>query len=201
MKKFIALLLAVACVFGLAACKEKPNPQITIELEDGRTIKCELYPKYAPNTVENMIYLAQSGYYEGKTFHRASPGFVIQGGSPNGDGIGGAGYSIEGEFAENGYKKNTLKHTRGVLSMARTSDPDSACCQFFICLADSPVVSLSLDGKYAGFGKVMDEASMQVVDEIAALKAVGEMIVDQPVIRKVTVETFGVKYDEPKTIS
>lgn len=138
------------------------NPIVTITMEDGRIMRGELYPEKAPNTVNNFISLANKGFYDGLTFHRVIPGFMIQGGCPQGTGMGGPGHTIKGEFAANGVK-NDLKHTRGVLSMARSGNPNSAGSQFFIMHADAP----HLDGQYAAFGKVIE--GMDVVDEIAAV--------------------------------
>lgn len=135
-------------------------PVVTIEMADGGIIKCELYPEIAPITVDNFISLIEKGFYDGLIFHRNIPGFVIQGGCPNGNGMGGPGYTIKGEFTSNGFK-NDLKHKRGVLSMARAMMPDSAGSQFFIMHADAP----HLDGDYAGFGMVI--SGMDVVDKIA----------------------------------
>lgn len=137
------------------------NPIVTITMEDGRIMRGELYPEKAPNTVNNFISLANKGFYDGLTFHRVIPGFMIQGGCPKGNGTGGPGWHIKGEFAANGVK-NDLKHTRGVLSMARAMDPNSAGSQFFIMHEDAP----HLDGQYAAFGKVV--SGMEVVDEIAS---------------------------------
>jgi len=136
------------------------NPIVTIQMKDGGVIKAELYPEIAPITVENFVKLAGSGFYNGLTFHRVIPGFMIQGGCPNGTGTGGPGYTIKGEFAANGVENN-LKHERGVLSMARAMDPNSAGSQFFIMHETSP----HLDGQYAAFGKVIE--GMDVVDKIA----------------------------------
>lgn len=141
---------------------EQKNPIVTIELENGGVITAELYPQIAPNTVNNFISLIKKGYYDGIIFHRVIPGFMIQGGDPTGTGMGGPGYSIRGEFSGNGFK-NDLKHTAGVLSMARTMIPDSAGSQFFIMHEDAP----HLDGQYAAFGKVV--AGMDVVDKIASV--------------------------------
>ena len=138
------------------------NPIVTIEMEDGGVIKAELYPQTAPNTVNNFISLVQSGFYNGLIFHRCIPGFMIQGGCPDGTGMGGPGYSIKGEFTQNRFR-NDLTHDRGVLSMARTMAPDSAGSQFFIMVEKAP----HLDGQYAAFGKVV--AGMDVVDKIAAV--------------------------------
>ncbi len=135
---------------------------VRIEMENGGVIEVELYPEYAPKTVSNFEELVKSGFYDGLTFHRVIPGFMIQGGDPLGNGMGGSEKKIVGEFAANGHK-NDLKHTRGVISMARSSDPDSASSQFFIMHADAP----HLDGSYAAFGKVV--SGMETVDEIAAI--------------------------------
>ena len=136
------------------------NPEVTITMEDGGVMKLELYPEIAPISVNNFISLVKKGFYDGLTFHRVIPGFMIQGGCPEGNGTGGPGYQIKGEFASNGVENN-LKHTRGVLSMARAMAPDSAGSQFFIMHADAP----HLDGEYAAFGKVIE--GMDVVDQIA----------------------------------
>ena len=139
------------------------NPIVTFEMENGKTIKAELYPEIAPNTVNNFLSLVNKGYYDGLTFHRVIYGFMIQGGCPEGTGMGGPGYSIKGEFAVNGFENN-LKHTEGVLSMARSMMPDSAGSQFFIMHKNAP----HLDGQYAAFGKVVE--GMDVVDEIASVQ-------------------------------
>ena len=169
------------------------NPIVTIEMENGKTITAELYPEIAPNTVANFVSLIQSGFYDGVIFHRVIPGFMIQGGDPQGTGMGGPGYTIKGEFARNGFKDNNLRHTRGVLSMARTMMPNSAGSQFFIMHADAP----HLDGEYAAFGKVTD--GLDTVDEIAATRTGRQ---DRPVadqrMRKVTVDTFGETYTVEK---
>jgi peptidyl-prolyl cis-trans isomerase B (cyclophilin B) len=169
------------------------NPIVTIEMENGDIMKAELYPEVAPNTVNNFISLVKKGFYDGIIFHRVIEGFMIQGGDPEGTGMGGPGYSIQGEFNYNGFA-NDLKHTPGVLSMARAMDPDSAGSQFFIMHEAAP----HLDGQYAAFGKIIE--GMDVVDAIATTKT-GAM--DRPVneqkMKKVTVETFGVEYDEPET--
>ena len=165
------------------------NPIVTIEMESGKTIKLELYPEIAPNTVANFVSLASKGYYDGLIFHRVIPGFMIQGGDPTGTGMGGPGYTIKGEFARNGYRENTLRHTRGVISMARSGMPNSAGSQFFIMHADAP----HLDGSYAAFGKVTE--GIETVDEIASVRTDRQ---DRPTteqkMRKVTVETFGKEY-------
>ena len=170
------------------------NPIVTIEMENGDIIKAELYPDIAPNTVNNFISLIKKGFYDGLIFHRVIPGFMIQGGDPDGRGTGGPGYMIKGEFASNGFK-NDLRHTPGVLSMARAMNPDTAGSQFFIMHADAP----HLDGQYAAFGCVTE--GMDAVDAIARTRT-GMM--DRPikpqVMKKVTVETFGVEYPEPEKI-
>ena len=172
-----------------------PYPEITIKMAGGGVIKAELYPDKAPNTVNNFISLANSGYFEGRVFHRAVAGMMIQGGSPNGDGLStGFPYSIKGEFANNGFRQNNLKHTRGVLSMARTGDPDSAGCQFFIMHDVYP----SLDRQYASFGIVT--SGMDVVDKIATSPVRGDSLINKPVIKSVTVETFGIDYPAPAAI-
>ena len=168
------------------------NPIVTIEMEDGGTIKAELYPEIAPNTVNNFISLINKGYYDGVIFHRVIPGFMIQGGDPKGTGTGGPGFSIKGEFTRNGFK-NDLKHDRGVLSMARTMMPNSAGSQFFIMHKNSP----HLDGQYAAFGKVLE--GMEVVDAIAnTRRGSNDKPLTPQVMKKVTVETFGVEYPEPE---
>ena len=139
------------------------NPIITIQMKNGGTMKAELYPEIAPETVKNFVDLASKGFYNGLIFHRVIPGFMIQGGDPQGTGMGGPGYTIKGEFTSNGFK-NDLKHTRGVLSMARAMDPNSAGSQFFIMHEDYP----SLDGQYAAFGKLIER--IEVVDEIANVR-------------------------------
>ena len=170
---------------------EKKNPIVTIEMNDGQIIKAELYPQVAPNTVNNFVSLVSSGYYNGICFHRVISGFMIQGGDPKGTGTGGPGYSIKGEFTTNGFK-NDLKHTRGVLSMARTMAPNSAGSQFFIMHEDAPY----LDGQYASFGKVIE--GLEVVDSIANCETDwSDRPVDEKIMKKVTVETFGVEYPAP----
>ena len=171
-----------------------PNPVVTIEMEDGGVIRAELYPETAPNTVNNFISLVKKGFYDGVIFHRVIPGFMIQGGDPDGTGMGGPGYAIRGEFTANGFR-NDLRHTRGVLSMARTMRPDSAGSQFFIMHDDAP----HLDRQYAAFGKVLE--GLDVVDAIAAAKctAADRPVADQR-MKTVTVDCFGVDYPEPETI-
>ena len=169
------------------------NPVITIEMENGDIIKAELYPEIAPNTVNNFISLVNKGFYNGLIFHRVIEGFMIQGGCPDGTGMGGPGYSIKGEFNQNRFK-NDLKHSAGVLSMARAMHPDSAGSQFFIMHKDAP----HLDGAYAAFGKVTE--GMDVVNKIAECDTDFR---DRPIVpqvmKTVTVETFGVDYPEPET--
>ena len=168
------------------------NPIITITMENGDVMKAELYPEIAPNTVNNFISLVKKGFYNGRIFHRVIPGFMIQGGCPDGTGMGGPGYSIKGEFAQNGFK-NDLKHTPGVLSMARTMIPDSAGSQFFIMHETSP----HLDGAYAAFGKLIE--GLEVVDKIARVKTdYSDRPMETQKMAKVTVETFGVDYPEPE---
>ena len=168
------------------------NPIVTIEMENGDIMKAELYPEVAPNTVNNFISLIKKGYYDGVIFHRVIPGFIIQGGDPDGTGMGGPGYSIKGEFTQNGFK-NDLKHTPGVLSMARTMIPDSAGSQFFIMHETSP----HLDGAYAAFGKLIE--GLEVVDKIARVNTdYSDRPMETQKMAKVTVETFGVDYPEPE---
>ena len=170
------------------------NPIVTIEMENGDIMKAELYPEIAPNTVNNFISLINHNFYDGVIFHRVINGFMLQGGDPDGTGMGGPGYSIRGEFSNNGFK-NDLKHEPGVLSMARTMIPDSAGSQFFIMHKTSP----HLDGEYAAFGKVIE--GMDVVNKIAEVPTDWS---DRPTVeqkmKKVTVETFGETYPEPETV-
>ena len=171
------------------------NPTFVITMEDGRVMTGELYPEKAPNTVNNFISLANKGYYDGLIFHRVIPGFMIQGGCPNGNGMGGPGYQIKGEFAGAGFRQNDLKHTTGVLSMARTMAPNSAGSQFFVMVADAP----HLDGQYAAFGKITEGA--QVAVDISRVPR--NMMNDKPkkdvVIQSVRVDTQGVEYPAPET--
>lgn len=170
------------------------NPIVTIQMQNGGVIKAELYPQVAPNTVNNFIDLIQKGFYDGLIFHRVIPGFMIQGGCPEGTGMGGPGYSIKGEFSRNGFK-NELKHSRGVLSMARTMDPNSAGSQFFIMVQDSP----HLDDQYASFGKVIE--GIEVADEIVNSKRdYDDKPYEDQVMKTVTVDTFGETYKEPQVI-
>ena len=194
-----ALAIAAMCVaaafiylkVSTPSYKDVPNPQVTITMENGEEIHLELYPDVAPITVANFVDLANSGYYDGLIFHRVINGFMIQGGDPNGDGTGGPGFTIKGEFSANGVK-NDLSHTRGVISMARKgTGNNTAGSQFFIVQTDSP----HLDGQYAAFGRVIDEESMKVVDEIAATSTDAN---DKPLsewrIKSITVDTQGYTY-------
>ena len=168
------------------------NPIVTITMANGDVMKAELYPEIAPNTVNNFISLVKKGYYDGLIFHRVIAGFMIQGGCPNGNGMGGPGYSIKGEFSQNGFK-NTLKHTEGVLSMARAMNPNSAGSQFFIMHQNSP----HLDGSYAAFGKIT--TGMDIVNKIANVRTdFSDRPLEVQKMAKVTVETFGVEYPEPE---
>lgn len=168
------------------------NPIVTIEMENGDIIKAELYPEIAPNTVKNFISLVKKGYYDGLIFHRVINGFMIQGGCPDGTGMGGPGYSIKGEFAQNGFA-NDLKHTEGVLSMARSMMPDSAGSQFFIMHKNAP----HLDGAYAAFGKVIE--GQDIVNKIATTQTdYSDRPLKKQIMKKVTVATFGVDYEEPE---
>ena len=168
------------------------HPIVTIEMESGAVMTGELYPELAPNTVNNFVSLINKGFYDGVIFHRVIPGFMIQGGDPKGMGTGGPGYSIKGEFTRNGFKYD-LKHERGVLSMARAMAPNSAGSQFFIMHKNSP----HLDGQYASFGKVLE--GMEVVDAIAnTRRGPNDKPLTPQVMKKVTVETFGVEYPEPE---
>ena len=168
------------------------NPIITITMQDGSVMKGELYPEIAPNTVNNFISLVKKGYYNGLIFHRVIPGFMIQGGCPDGTGMGGPGYSIKGEFTQNGFK-NDLKHTKGVLSMARTMAPNSAGSQFFIMHQTSP----HLDGAYAAFGKITE--GLDVIDAIAGVRTdFRDKPLEDQVIKSMEIDTLGVDYPEPE---
>ncbi|MDO4445185.1 MAG: peptidylprolyl isomerase [Bacillota bacterium] len=170
------------------------NPILTITMENGDVMKAELYPEIAPNTVNNFISLVKKGFYDGRIFHRVIPGFMIQGGCPDGTGMGGPGYSIKGEFSQNGFT-NDLKHTPGVLSMARAMHPDSAGSQFFIMHKTSP----HLDGSYAAFGKVTE--GLEVVDKIANTPTdFRDRPLEDQVIATITVDTLGEEYPEPETL-
>ncbi|MBS3886143.1 MAG: peptidylprolyl isomerase [Dethiobacter sp.] len=171
------------------------NPVATIEMADGGVITVELAVETAPNTVKNFVALVKDGFYDGLIFHRVIPGFMLQGGCPQGSGMSGPGYTIKGEFDKNGFA-NPLRHKRGVISMARTAAPNSAGSQFFIMVADSP----HLDGQYAAFGEV--SAGMDVVDRIVAVKRdhADKPLEDQQ-IKKITVETFGVDYGQAEKLA
>lgn len=170
------------------------NPIVKFEMNDGSIFEAELYPDIAPNTVNNFISLVKKGFYDGLIFHRVIKGFMIQGGDPQGTGMGGPGYSIKGEFSNNGFT-NDLKHTPGVLSMAIAMDPDSAGSQFFIMHETSP----HLDGSYAAFGKVIN--GLDVINTIADVRTDwNDRPMEDQMIKSVTVDTFGVEYDEPVTI-
>lgn len=169
------------------------NPIVTFTMQNGKTFRAELYPDKAPNTVNNFISLVRGKFYDGLTFHRVIEGFMIQGGDPAGNGTGGPGYSIKGEFRSNGFVNNDIKHLRGVLSMARSMMPDSAGSQFFIMHQNAA----HLDGQYAAFGKITE--GMDVIDEIAAVDTdMRDKPLQPQVMETVTVETFGSEYPEPK---
>lgn len=171
------------------------NPLVSITMQDGAQMQLELFPRVAPNTVNNFIALARQGYYDGLIFHRVIPGFMIQGGDPQGTGTGGPGYAIAGEFAANGFP-NALAHKKGVISMARSMAPNSAGSQFFIMVADYP----SLDGQYAAFGQMVQ--GQEVADRIAALpRDHNDRPLEEATIQKVTVELFGGSYPPPQKLS
>ncbi len=209
MKKTLIILMAACLLLTAFACEKKwegkdmgaQNPVATITMENGKHIVVELYPDQAPNTVANFIKLANAHFYDGLIFHRVISGFMIQGGDPNGNGSGGPGYRIKGEF-KNNHVDNTIKHERGVISMARQGNPvmpvlgyNTAGSQFFIVHGDSNF----LDGDYAGFGKVIE--GMDVVDEIAAAETdENDMPLQEQKIKTIRVETFGIKYPEPERI-
>jgi len=208
MNKTLKLILTAIIVFGLCAAavfvyvgmttedySDVPLPNVTITMTTGEEIHLELYPAIAPHTVANFVSLAEDGFYDGLIFHRVIAGFMIQGGDPNGNGTGGPGYTIKGEFALNGVK-NDIKHERGVLSMARRGDGyNTGGSQFFIMHSDDT----RLDGQYAAFGRVTDEESMAVVDKIATTKTDAN---DKPLtewrIKTITVDTHGVTYEPAK---
>ena len=168
------------------------NPVVTFEMENGDIMKAELYPEVAPNTVNNFVSLVKKGFYDGVIFHRVISGFMIQGGDPDGTGMGGPGYSIKGEFAQNGVENN-LVHDAGVLSMARAMHPDSAGSQFFIMHKNAP----HLDGAYAAFGKVIE--GQDIVNKIATTQTdYSDRPLKKQIMKKVTVDTFGVNYEEPE---
>ena len=216
LKVGVVLIGVSAAVIGLVGCasnnaskEENKNDQAwnqkveapeelpiaTIKIKDYGTVVAELYPDKAPNTVNNFISLANSGFYDGLTFHRIIKGFMIQGGCPEGTGTGGPGYSIKGEFTKNGYEYNNLAHTEGVLSMARANDPDSAGSQFFIMVEDAP----HLDGQYASFGKLIE--GLEVADKIVNTKRdYSDKPYEDQAMKKVTVDTFGENFGEPEII-
>lgn len=198
LKKVIFLIISLILLTGCG--KRTENPIVTMEISDYGTIKIELYPKYAPNTVANFVNLVESGFYNDNTFHRLVPGFVLQGGDPDGDGSGGPGYTIKGEFSENGYVKNTLKHDKGVVSMARTNMPNSAGSQFFIVLDDTETIHASLDNKYAAFGKVIE--GMDIIENIEKNATVKDnqtgKLKKNITIKNATVDTFGKEYSVKK---
>lgn len=170
------------------------NPIVTFEMENGDIMKAELYPEIAPNTVNNFISLVQNGFYDGLIFHRVIRGFMIQGGCPDGTGMGGPGYTIKGEFPQNGFA-NDLRHTEGVLSMARAMHPDSAGSQFFIMHKNSP----HLDGAYAAFGKITE--GMDIVNKIAETATdYSDRPLEEQKMKKVTVDTMGVEYPAPERV-
>lgn len=198
LKKVIFLIISLILLTGCG--KKVKNPIVTMEISDYGTIKIELYPKYAPNTVANFVNLVESGFYNDNTFHRLVLGFVLQGGDPDGDGTGGPGYTIKGEFSENGYGKNTLKHDKGVVSMARTNMPNSAGSQFFIVLDDTKTIHASLDNKYAAFGKVIE--GMNIIENIEKNATVKDnqsgKLKKNITIKNATVDTFGKEYSVKK---
>ena len=175
-----------------------PNPIVTIEMEDGQIIRLELFPEMAPNTVTNFVYLAEQGFYNGTVFHRLIPGFMIQGGCPEGTGMGSPGYTIRGEFPANGFMQNRLLHVRGVISMARAQPLDSAGSQFFIMHDDAPFLD---QAGYAAFGRVIE--GIEVVDDIVMDPTTGppsDTAISPRVMRSVTVETFGINWGEPEKL-
>ena len=198
--KIPAILLTLSLILGTAimtGCgkKDVKFPTVTMTIEDKGDIVIELYPEKAPETVANFVSLVEDGFYDGLTFHRIIPGFMIQGGDPEGTGMGGPGYSIKGEFASNGFTQNDLEHVRGIISMARSQHPDSAGSQFFIMHEDSP----HLDGAYAAFGQVIE--GMEVADSIVSVPRdrMDKPLEDQR-IERVTVDTFGIEYPEPEKL-
>ena len=198
----IALLLALALL--LSGCREEvdplaevPNPVATVMLSNGSTMRFELFVQEAPNTVANFVELAQSGFYNGLSFFRIVPGVLIQSGDPRGSGLGGAGHTIQGEFSENGIENN-VSHTRGTISMARQSDYDTASSQFFIMQGSYP----EYNGQYAAFGRATDEASLAAIDKIASTAVDGNHypVGSVPQITRITVETYGYKYEAAKIV-
>ncbi len=195
MKKFVAILLSAVMLFSLAGCSGSGSTEhsfVKVTMETGDSFIIELMPEYAPETVENFLQLVESGFYDGLTFHRIFPGFMAQAGDPKGDGTGGSDKEIKGEFSSNGFTKNTLGHERGVISMARSNDPDSASSQFFICYDLAVQQKAALDGNYAAFGKVIE--GMETVDALTECERVYSVSdqnfttpVDPPVMEKVEV--------------
>lgn len=195
MKKFVAILLSAVMLFSLAGCSGSGSAEhsfVKVTMETGDSFVIELMPEYAPETVENFLQLVESGFYDGLTFHRIFPGFMAQAGDPKGDGTGGSDKEIKGEFSSNGFTKNTLGHERGVVSMARSNDPDSASSQFFICYDLAAQQKAALDGNYAAFGKVIE--GMETVDALTECERVYSVSdqnfttpVDPPVMEKVEV--------------
>ena len=200
MKKSKLLIISVLMILTLTSCKTKieENPIVTMEIENYGTIKIELYPSKAPNTVANFVNLIEEGFYDNLTFHRLVPGFVLQGGDPDGNGSGGPGYTIKGEFNKNGYTKNTISHKTGIISMARANDYDSAGSQFFIVLSDN--VNSSLDNLYAGFGAVTE--GMDIIHKIEKEAEIENEITgklkENITITKMTVDTKGATYKVKK---
>lgn len=201
MKRFLAGVLALILCLSLGGCGAReaetdeyadvPNPVATITMTDGSVMRLELYLSYAPNTVANFIELANKGFYDGLTFFRVVAGCLVQSGDPNNDGTGGPGYTIDGEFSQNGFAQNTLSHTRGVISMARMSDYNSAGSQFFILQGSFP----EYDGKYAAFGKTMDEESLSTLDKIASVMTdAQERPLVYSIIKTIRVETNGYQF-------
>lgn len=202
MKKTMILLSILLLMTACSTKKEdnlmsiEKNPVVKIVMENDDVIEVELYPEVAPNTVNNFISLVEKGFYNGTIFHRVIPGFMVQGGDPDGTGMGGPGYGIKGEFTSNKFQ-NDLKHDRGVISMARAMHPDSAGSQFFIMVENSP----HLDGAYAGFGKVI--SGMENVDKIVSVKTDRNdrpVAGEEQVMKEVTVELFGETYPKPEII-
>ncbi len=201
MKKISLILISFIIILSLTACSSNEkyeNPLVTMEIANYGTIKIELYPEYAPNTVANFVNLIEKGFYDNNNFHRLVPSFVLQGGDPDGMGTGGPGYAIKGEFSLNNYSKNTLSHTAGVISMARSQSYDSAGSQFFIVLNDD--AKYSLDNRYAGFGKVIE--GMDILKKIETTEKVADTesgkLTENITITKVTVDTKGAKYKVKK---
>lgn len=196
MKRLIAamLLVMVLCLAGCAVDKYEniPNPIATITMEDGSQMRIELYVRKAPNTVANFVKLANSGFYDGMDFYRVLPGCLIQAGDTAGDGSGGPGYSIKGEFSKNGFEKNDVSHTRGTISMARQSSYDSAGSQFFILQGSYP----EYDGEYAAFGRITDEASLAVLDSLASVNVDAHYApIKKSYIASIRVDTMGYEYE------